>query len=185
MALTLLDSYPQSNADSTDFLSGGGSGNNIADGQAFTPSSSLPLYSCKFYIFKTGSPTGTAVAKIYNITGTYGTNAVPTGAALATSNAFNVGSLSGTGQLIELLFTGVNAINLTAGSHYFISFEYSGGDVSNYVQFYLDQSSPTATGNFALRNHLGTWNGTNGIASIFYVYGGTPPINRGNFLLLF
>ena len=53
-------------------------------GQSFTGNGGT-LDSCVFELGKSGSPTGNAVAKIYNHTGTYGTSSKPTGAALATS----------------------------------------------------------------------------------------------------
>lgn len=172
MALILVDSYSETNTDDFDWQS---SANNIGDGETFSTSSSLPLYSSKFYLLKVGSPTGNIVSKIYNYSGTPGTNAIPSGAALATSDAISIATLTGSYQLIEFLFTGANAITLAATSKYVITVEYSGGDNSNKLQVGWDSSSPTRPGqNISLRLSSGTWFGGNSSqAVVFYVYGGT------------
>ncbi len=63
-------------------------------GQVFTPSVSAYLRSCKFYISKENSPTGTIVAKLYTVNGTPGSTAVATGSPLAVSAEVNVSTLS-------------------------------------------------------------------------------------------
>jgi len=62
-------------------------------GQAFTPSSSGNLTSAQFYFYNDGLLTGTAVARLFAISGTYGTDAKPTGSALATSDNFDVSTI--------------------------------------------------------------------------------------------
>ena len=174
MALTLLGSVPESGADDFDWL---GSANNWGDGSTFSSASTIPLYSSKFYLLKVGSPTGNIVSNIYNYTGTPGTNAKPTGSALATSATYNVASLTGSYQLIEFLFTGGNAISLTGSQKYFVTVEYQGGDSSNKLQVAWDSSSPPsgAGNNVALQLSGGTWlSGNNTQSDIYYVYGGTP-----------
>lgn len=174
MALTLLGSVPESGQDDFDWL---GSANNWGDGSTFSSGSTIALYSSKFYLLKDGSPTGNIVSKIYNYTGTPGTNAKPTGSALATSATYNIASLTGSYQLIEFLFTGVNAISLTGGTKYFVTVEYQGGDASNKLRVGWDSSSPPsgAGNNVALQLSGGTWLGGNNTQSdIFYVYGGVP-----------
>lgn len=95
-------------------------------GQAFTGNGQV-LDRATFYLDKHfGLPTGNATAKIYAITGTYGTSAIPTGSALATSDVFDVSTLTTTKQLIDFTFSGANNITLSNGVNYFVSFEYSG-----------------------------------------------------------
>jgi hypothetical protein len=136
-------------------------------GQSFTAIDGV-IDSCKFYLKKSGSPTGNAVAKIYNITGTYGVDAKPTGAALATSNNFNVANLTTTLALATFNFSGANRITLVSGLYYVISVEYSNGDLSNYVQTGYDNSSPTHSGNYC--SYDGSWWGGSGNDVCFHLY---------------
>lgn len=163
--MALLDSYSESN-----FESGWGGiyGSGYpALGQAFNPGAvDVTLDSVQFYMSKTGSPTGNAVAKVYAISGTYGTNAVPTGAALATSNNFDVSTLSGSWALAT--FTFGTPPTLTGGVKYFISVEFSGGDASNYPDMGFD-FSPSHAGNMAY--YISSWAGVSYGDACFYAYG--------------
>lgn len=174
----LVDSYGIPNFDSYQQVQGGFA---PGFGQSFTSSIIQRLYSARFLLQKAGAPTGTAVAKIYNVSGTPGTNAVPTGSALATSGTINVASLTGTATVTEFFFTGTNAIPLGVGN-YFVTFEYFGGDSSNYVNVAQDQSSPTHPGNEA-GLVSGTWFENHSYDMIFFVY--ATPSTGGNALLLF
>lgn len=117
-------------------------------GTVFQAGASGTLESVKFYLSKVGAPTGTAVARLYAKTGTYGTDAVPTGVALATSDAFSVASLSTSFAEVEIYFTGVNKYSLTSGTQYAILFDWTdGGDASNYVQMGFDNTTPSYAGN--------------------------------------
>lgn len=81
---------------------------------------------------KFGSPTGNLVAKLYAVTGTFGSAAVPNGAALATSVNLNVATLTTSYLTKELSFS--TQYLMSASTNYTIAFEYSGGDASNYVE---------------------------------------------------
>lgn len=81
---------------------------------------------------KFGSPTGNLTANLYAITGTHGSSATPTGSALATSVTFDVSKLTTSYLEYEIAFT--TQYNMAADGYYAISFEYSGGNASNYVQ---------------------------------------------------
>ena len=142
-AESLLDSYNESNQSATYQIY---SGNFLGVGQAFTATAGV-LSSCKFYIRKSGSPTGNAVAKLYATTGTFGTNARPTGAALATSANFDVSTLTTSYVVNTLTFSGANRVKLTNGTNYVITFEYSGGNSTNRVELGADSTSPTHAGN--------------------------------------
>lgn len=97
--------------------------------QTFTLSSRTKLYSAKMYLNKVGSPNGNFVYKIYNITGTPGTNANPTGSALLTSTqqAASTVSASPTYTQYELFFT--TGTSLAAGT-YALVVEYLGSSTS-------------------------------------------------------
>lgn len=160
----LIDSYSESNYTATSF--GVGNGTNTKVGQSFTGNGET-LDLCKFYLEKMGSPTGNAVAKVYAHAGTFGSGGLPTGAVLATSDNFDVSTLSGIGKNLETLtFTGANKITLTNGTKYFITLEYDNGDAGNYVLIGIDSSSPTHNGNAAYDN--GSWVASS-YDAIFYV----------------
>jgi hypothetical protein len=78
------------------------------------------LAACRFVSANAGGSTGTVVAKVYATTGTHGTNAKPTGAALATSVNVDVATLPTypTTAWTEFAFSGANQITLTASTVY-------------------------------------------------------------------
>jgi len=141
---TLVDSYSISNRNESHILS---STQNDGLGQCFTPSTNGTLESVKFSLYKYGSPTGNAVVKLYAITGTYGTNGVPTGTALATSDNFDVSTTTDSWVEYEITFSGANEYNMTANTHYAIQLEWSGGNANDYIELGSDNSSPTHGGN--------------------------------------
>lgn len=127
------------------------------------------LQSAQFYLkINAGSPTGNATAKIYNITGTIGSNATPTGAALATSDTLDVTTLSGSYALTTMSFSGGNQISLTDGSNYAVTFEYSGGDGSNNVAVKAETANPIYLGN-RCQLSAGSWASSSNIDLIFSV----------------
>jgi len=144
----LVDSYSESNQDATVTLNGGGI---VGVGQSFT-SNAAPgnvLLNAQFYMQKTNLPTGNAVAKVYAVAGTDGTDAIPTGAALATSGNLDVSTLTGSLVLKTFTFTGANQIELRRGIVYFVTVEYSGGNGTDNIQVGYDNSTPTHAGNYA------------------------------------
>jgi hypothetical protein len=66
---TLIDSYSETNQNSTVTISAGLATKMV--GQSFT-SNGWVLSSCKFYLRKNNSPTGSVYAKLYSHTGTFG-----------------------------------------------------------------------------------------------------------------
>ena len=140
----LVDSYPFDNSNNSHGIC---STNDAGGGQTFTPSKSGLLTLAQFYLYKDGSPTGNAYAKLYACTGTYGTDSTPTGTALAVSEPFDVSALTVNPRLCDFTFTGANQYSMTAGTHYAISFEYSGGNATNVVCICIDTTSPTHGGN--------------------------------------
>ena len=145
---TLVDSYSETNFDGSRGIH---SQDNDGLGQCFTPSTSGTLESVKFYMYKEGTPTGNAVVKLYAITGIYGTSGIPTGSVLATSDNFDVSTLTDSFAKREIGFTGANKYNVTASTHYAVVIEFSGGNSTNRIEVAHDGSSPTHNGNsFAL-----------------------------------
>lgn len=170
---TLIDSYSETNQDGTVEIYNGFI---TAYAQGFT-GASYNLDSCKFYLKKNGSPTGNAVAKLYTHTGTFGSTGTPTGAALATSDNFNVATLTTSYQLITFTFSGVNRYSLVAATKYCIALEFSGGDGSNVVHSGVDNSSPSHGGNDAYY-FGGSWTPQAGQDLCFYVYGEVPATTK-------
>lgn len=163
---TTADSYSESNQDATQAL---GNGTITGVGQSFTNASAGKLSSCRFYLSKTGSPTGNIVAKLYALASAIGGgDDVPTGTALATSDNFDASTL--TGSLALVLFNFGDNFSMSASTDYFIALETTGGysgDGSNLVNVGVDTSSPSHSGNMATTS--GTWSASSGTDVCFYV----------------
>ena len=143
-------------------------------GQSFTAIGGT-LDSAKFYLRKFGSPTGTAYARLYAHSGTYGSSSLPTGAPLATSAAFDVSTLTSSFSLATFQFD--NSVTLTAGEYYCIVVEHTGTDPDNYLQNGYDSATPTHSGNAMYRWGAGSWI-VDGSDDIFYVYENAPTITQ-------
>jgi len=173
--VTTLDSYSETNKDTqynlNDNHPSNEAGKASSSAQSFNATYGYRLHSVKFYLRKTLNPTGNAVVVLYTHSGVYGTSSVPTGAALATSDPFDVSTLTGAYQLITFTFTGVNQYLMTAGTKYCIAFQNpaAGIDAANYVEIGVDNTAPAHTGNVA--NYVnGAW-GAMAPDLCFYVYG--------------
>jgi len=121
----------------------------------------------RFNLKKTGSPTGNLTFKLYAHSGTYGTSSVPTGAALATSDTYDVTRLTTSYKTIELGFS--TPYELDASTYYCIAVDYSSGDGSNYVQVEGLASSGTHGGNAAYYQSA-AWNAAASDDLAFEVY---------------
>ena len=138
-------------------------------GQAFTAATYGVLDKCKFYLKKASSPTGTVRAELYALTGSYGTNATPTGAALATSDQYDVSTLTTSYQLITFTFAVANRVILTAGTTYVMVLSYTGASSApNHTVVGGDNTANTHSGNYSLND--GIWAGDNSVDLCFYVY---------------
>jgi hypothetical protein len=102
-------------------------------GVSFIAQNNDDLGSIRAYLKKTGSPTGNATAVIYAHTGTFGDDGLPTGSALATSNTFDVSTL--TTSYAMTTFTFGTPYTLAQGTEYYLSIEYSGGSGGNTVEW--------------------------------------------------
>ncbi len=105
------------------------------------------IYAIVYKLRAGGTITGNAVAKIYTHSGTFGTSSVPTGEALATSDVLDVSTLTSNGEQIYMEFS--TPFTTTDGVKYVITFEYSGGSITNWVLVNKDTTSPTHNGNIA------------------------------------
>lgn len=171
---TLLDSYSESNASGEAQLSDLQSGSLFMVGQSFTGDGGT-LATAKFYIKKGGSPTGNANAHIYAHSGTYGTSSVATGSPLATSDNFDVSTLTTSYQLIEFTFSGANKITLTNGTYYVIVLQYDDGLIeTNYVSLAYDYTSSTHSGNLCANYSVNGWVNYSTLDACFYVYKDDP-----------
>lgn len=164
----IVDYYPESNYNIDEYLY---NGSNTAWGQSFTCSSETTLYSAKFYVKKIGWPGGYAYAKLYGLTGTYGTTSKPIGSAVATSDPYLADNIPTYLSLIEFTFSDANQITLYPG-YYGVSIEFSGGSSASVcLKVGEDVTSSTHSGN-NFRYYNGSWlNGSSGRDMLFYVYG--------------
>ena len=166
----LIDAYSVDNgAFSTSFHSTGDHG----WAQSFNVTATGVLTKVTFYLIRTGSPTGNATASLYNFSGSFGSSAVPSGAALATSDNIDVSTIPTSLTLVSFYFSGANQLLLTSGEQYMISIEYGigVGDASNKIGARLDNSSPTHPGSSSQKTVNNTWS-TSSHDMIFYIYVG-------------
>jgi len=141
--------YASSNQDSTLSLRSDAGGTSAA-GESFAAGATKILSTARFYLKKSGSPSGSATAKIYAVTGSSGSY-TPTGAALATSENFNVASLGGGYAMAKFQFKLTNCISLTSGTDYFVILDVSATTSSsgNTIDVGYDGTPAFATGNAA------------------------------------
>lgn len=110
-------------------------------GMAFTLLEATKITQAEFGLNRNGQ-TGTLYVKIYNITGTIGVDAKPTGTALATSDGIDLATARAVVPAVIhtfFNFSGINQIILPAGD-YIITTESTN---SNYM---LDESDNSSTG---------------------------------------
>lgn len=134
--------------------------NNSAVAQIFTPSVPGLIQSAAFSLSKVGSPTGNIIAKLYNISGSYGSTAIPSGGSLLSSSTVDASTLTGSQTEYSFNFgrTSLNNSPLLVGNNYAISVEYSGGDANNYVYVGSAAQATPPGGNSANKGVAsGTW----------------------------
>lgn len=163
--MSLVAHYPETNFASTEFMYT--ASNTSGFGQSFRVGRTANIYQAMWYLKKTGSPTGNVTASLYAHSGTFGTNSVPTGTALATSDAVDITTLTTSYRLQPFTFS--SPVSMTAGSEYCLTVEYSGGDASNNLNVGVDNSSPTHPGNYSIKSS-GSWSALATRDIIFYVF---------------
>ncbi len=173
---TLIDSYGTGNQDATHVIDDNhpaSGANNSAVGQIFTASSTFNISTAKFYLSKTGSPTGNAAVALYAVAGS-----VPTGSALTTSNVFDISTLTGSLALVTFDFAGVTPYELQSSTEYAIVFQApASGTIAgpNYVSIGYDDTGVHAGD--LVRYVSGGWSWSSGDDTIFYIYGNEAPVN--------
>ncbi len=168
---TLRASYSETNEDG--YISFNTGSSIIGVGQSFETSIisvDAPLDSVKFYMKKTGSPTGMGYAKLYAHSGTFGTNSVPTGSPLATSDPFDVSTLGTSPALVPFTFSGSNRVLITESTRYVVTFETTAGAPSNTPMLAFD-STPGHAGNYSEK--VSGWTGYSTGDLCFYLYTAT------------
>jgi hypothetical protein len=107
------------------------------------------------------------------MTGTYGSSGKPTGAALATSDDFDVTQITTSYVLYTFNFSGANQYVMTADTHYCIEIQApTSGTINstNMVSVGVDSTSPTHNGN-ATYYWFSAWQAKDNNDTCFYVYG--------------
>jgi hypothetical protein len=120
---------------------------NVSDAtaQSFHGLSGAKIIAAQFHVKRQGSPSGNVYAKLYDHDGgTFGVDGEPTGAALATSDAIDITTISTIAGWVEFVFS--TPYTLGSGD-YFVSAEYTGGNGSN--QLHVEVSGNTHEGNRA------------------------------------
>ncbi len=121
-------------------------------------------------LWKAGAPTGNAVIGIYNITGTVGTNAYPTGSAISTSLPIDVATFPLNNYDGEwFYFEFLTPVNLSAGDYAFV-LEYSGGSSGNQVEIEIKTNGTYSNGNVC--RYTGSWTTVATTDVAFRLYGG-------------
>lgn len=118
--------------------------------QSFTDVGAGQLQEVLWYLKKNGTPTSTAVVKVYAADG----SGLPTGSVLATSETVDAVALPTSLALVSFLFPNSSLI-LTENTTYVAVLEYSAGTSTNRIDVGVDGSSPGASGGFATYN--GSW----------------------------
>lgn len=175
---SLLSSYSETNDDGAQLLLGvhpSADADVSASGQCFpiTPAFNARLTSCKFNMAKIGAPVGVLRAGLYEITGTIGVDAKPTGSELATSNDVAMASLNPVArQLVTFTFPFPYYMMDHNKDYCIVVYVYSATtlDGANYVSVGHDTSAPSHVGNRAFYNNS-AWTGDNTRDVCFYVYG--------------
>ncbi len=128
---------------------------------------STKITKCSFKLQKHGSPSGTLTAKLYAMTGSYGSTGKPTGSVLATSDGVGAGTLVD-GDFQTFTFTGGEQYTMTGATYYEIAIAYSTTSSTHYVE--IIYSNGGYTGNGAELTLPSTWAETAEDFQ-FYVYG--------------
>lgn len=164
--ISLVDSYTEANRTKDQLLY---SGSNVYVGQTFHNRDAATLVGCEFYMKSLGTVSGTMYAKLYSVTGSFGSTAIPTGSALATSEFVMAEWLTTSSQLI--LFSFSDSYQLAADTDYCICVYWDGtGDASNCVKVGSDDATLTHSGN-GFTGDGSTWSYINPEEDVpFYVY---------------
>jgi len=163
-AIVIVDRYlpAQNSQDNFNTVSKGG--------QTFTASQNATITSASFQLEKIGSPPGTTMtAKLYTITGTYGSTAVPN-TLLATSDTVNISTLTTSYATTTFTFSGANQVSLTSGTQYAIELNSQASNDGGNVVVMALRSSASHGGNY-FDNLGGSYTTFSGFDALFEVLG--------------
>jgi hypothetical protein len=136
------DIYPEARISNNITVS---TGSTNALGQCFQVDQNISLTSIQLYMRKVSTPTGTITAKLYAMTGTFGTNGLPTGSVLATSGTFDVSTLTTSYALYTLTFS--TGYVLQAGVSYCLVIDATSVSVTGAQNVIFATGSSTRRGN--------------------------------------
>ena len=154
----LSASHPSSNLTANKYSQ------NMMRGQSFQCGVAGELTKAVGYMYRDGTATGNAEARIYSHTGTFGSGGV--GATLlATSAAIAKSTIGTSNQLVTFTFPA--GVNLTYGTYYVVEFV---SDSNGALQIGVDYNTG-ATGTYVYQEPIGSafdWGDSYDI--LFYVY---------------
>jgi len=177
----LIDSYSETNQDDLLWMDTPSGSDLVAGGNSFACSvTGYYLSSAKFYIKSLNPVAGDYIyAKLYAHSGTYGTDSIPTGTALAVSTGVLATSIPGSLTLITFTFD--KTYLLVNGTKYCIVFSILGIHDTSDFALGIDVSSPSHGGNYfrsAIGGGEGGWVYHAGVDTCFYVYGESQGYNQ-------
>ena len=159
-ASIIVASYSESNQSGVNEIRS--ASNVIRMGNTFTSSGAFFPGRAVFNLAKTGSPTGTGYARIYNVSG-----GVPTTSVIS-SQAVSVATIASAFGLITFPF--VSSVIAAAGE-YAVAFDTDSLGASDYINIGRDTTSPTHAGQRVFMNNSSVWTATSTVDTPFYVYG--------------
>lgn len=162
---SIIDSYDTSNYN--DYYASGTV--TVAYGQAISISSgNHTLTKAAFYLRRQGANTDFSMAvKVWNCSGTPGTDGIPTGSALATSDTVLGTDIPSSFGLVNFTFS--TPYQLQDGTDYCIGAEII-SQTSGYPWWGYDWSSPTHSGNLFVGKPSTGYNSHSNQDIIFYLY---------------
>lgn len=117
-----------------------------------TPDRTYELDSVVWWFFNPLSATGDVIARLYAMSGDFGTTPLPSGAALASSERYDVSNVPPVfaPRRRHIRFEGANRIELAANTHYMLAIEEADADVSAqlFVFSRRDNDYPGAAAEF-------------------------------------
>lgn len=161
----VIDSYSESNQSSN--LKLDYSNNIVRYGQTFTAHIGCSATSAKFYLKRTGNPTGDITCGLYGIKYTYGSDAIfDYQKEYAISNVVNASTIGTNYKLIEFVFP--IPYTLTQEEKYAVHVNYT-GNAADYITVGGDNTFSGHDGNYYWSDQYGTVGYESDL--IFYVYG--------------
>jgi hypothetical protein len=170
-----VDGYDKSNANADAAFQTGGI---VEVGQCFT-SNGGKLSWVGFYLRQQSfAALYNGTARLYAVSGTPGSSAIPTGSALATSRSIYFGDILASKVMVYFDFSDAD-YDMTDGTDYFVTVEYpdGGNEQSDAIFYGYDSSSPTHSGNLASRTGS-TWSADSAKDLIFVVYADVSEIGK-------